>query len=132
MTTPAQYTGIMLSLPYPPSVNQYWRHPSKGPLAGRHLISEAGRKYREAVRAAVWEEIGTMQRPVFKTERLCIEIMTHAPDARRRDLDNILKGLLDGIAFAGLVADDSQFDSILLYRGETKKPAYVTVTIEAI
>ena len=30
---------ITLRLPWPPTVNTYW-HPNKGPLAGRHLISE--------------------------------------------------------------------------------------------
>ena len=40
---------VELTLPWPPSVNGYWRHPTTGKLAGRHLISEAGRAYREAV-----------------------------------------------------------------------------------
>ena len=45
------------TLPYPPSVNTYWRHPSRGPLAGRHLISQEGRAYREAIRAHVRRDL---------------------------------------------------------------------------
>jgi crossover junction endodeoxyribonuclease RusA len=33
---------MKLTLPFPPSVNTYWRAPNKGPLKGRHMISEAG------------------------------------------------------------------------------------------
>lgn len=36
----------IFNLSWPPSVNKYWRHPTKGKLAGRHLISEEGRRYR--------------------------------------------------------------------------------------
>jgi hypothetical protein len=37
---------MKLTLPFPPSVNTYWRAPNKGPLKGRHMISEAGRRSR--------------------------------------------------------------------------------------
>lgn len=30
---------MKLVLPFPPSVNTYWRAPNKGPLAGRHLLA---------------------------------------------------------------------------------------------
>lgn len=43
---------IVLDLPFPPSANTYWRHPTRGPLAGRHLISEAGRNFRIAAMLA--------------------------------------------------------------------------------
>ena len=34
------------TLPWPPSVNHYWRTPHRGPLAGRTMISAEGRTYR--------------------------------------------------------------------------------------
>jgi crossover junction endodeoxyribonuclease RusA len=38
---------MKLVLPFPPSVNTYWRAPNKGPLKGRHLISEKGQGISE-------------------------------------------------------------------------------------
>jgi len=94
---------IALTLPYPPSANAYWRHPTKGKLAGRHLISEKGRAYRQAVLAAVLE-----QRPGKAAGRISVEVLAFAPDRRKRDTDNLLKALFDGITHAGVWADDSQ------------------------
>jgi len=36
---------VELCLPYPPSVNHYWRHTRQG----RHYISKAGREFRQKV-----------------------------------------------------------------------------------
>lgn len=94
---------IVLELPYPPSTNTYWRHPSKGPLAGRHLISEKGRLYRTAVQAAV-----LLQRVKAVSGRVSVDVLAYAPDRRQRDTDNLLKALFDGITHAGAWADDSQ------------------------
>ena len=110
-------------LPYPPSVNTYWRHPTKGPLAGRHLISEKGREYRSQVMSAIGK-----REPL--RGRLSIGIIAYAPDKRRRDLDNILKSLLDAIASAGVIEDDSQFDCIKIVRGDITDGGAVFVKIQ--
>lgn len=101
-----------LTLPYPPSVNRYWRHPSRGPLAGRHLISQEGRDYREAVRAYVAE--GQTKR---HEGPLAVDIEAFFPDRRQRDLDNILKSLLDSLTHAGVWEDDSQIHDLRIRRG---------------
>jgi hypothetical protein len=44
---------MKLTLPFPPSVNTYWRAPNKGPLKGRHMISEAGRRFRVLARQSL-------------------------------------------------------------------------------
>lgn len=118
---------VELRLPYPPSVNTYWRHPSRGPLAGRHLISARGRAYRDEVQLAVFE-----QRAVHGLEgELRVAVVAHPPDRRRRDLDNLAKALLDAIAHAGVVDDDSQFCEMHLRRGAPLPPdGFVVVTIE--
>ncbi|EOK9110803.1 crossover junction endodeoxyribonuclease, partial [Escherichia coli] len=48
---------MKLILPFPPSVNTYWRHPNKGAFAGKSLISEAGRKFQSAACAAIIEQL---------------------------------------------------------------------------
>lgn len=111
---------MKFTLPYPPSVNRYWRHPTRGKLAGRHLISAEGRAYRTAVMAEC------MRQGVFKKRlegRLEIGLHLIPPDKRRRDLDNALKGLLDSLVYASVVLDDSQFDRITITRGTKTKPS---------
>ncbi|ECD4797487.1 crossover junction endodeoxyribonuclease, partial [Salmonella enterica subsp. enterica serovar Cotham] len=54
---------MKLTLPFPPSVNTYWRHPNKGPFAGKNLISVAGRKFRSATCAAIIEQLRRLPKP---------------------------------------------------------------------
>lgn len=84
---------MKLVLPFPPSVNTYWRAPNKGPLAGRHLISAAGRKYQSAACAAIIEQLRRLPKPT--TAPAAVEIILYPPDARRRDIDNYNKALFD-------------------------------------
>lgn len=100
---------IELILPWPPSVNSYWRHPTKGKLAGRHLISENGRAYR----ADVCRIVGRTEQI---TGRVSVMIYASPPDKRRRDLDNILKSLLDSLTHAGVWEDDAQIDRLCIER----------------
>ncbi|GAA4321837.1 RusA family crossover junction endodeoxyribonuclease [Pigmentiphaga soli] len=115
-------------LPYPPSVNGYWRTPRSGPIAGRTLISEAGRKYRAEIGALI-----AATRSAFGlTGRLRVEIAMHAPDKRQRDLDNITKSLLDALTHAGVWVDDSQIDDLRLRRERIIRGGQVVVSIEEI
>jgi len=85
-------------LPWPPSVNHYYRH-----VGPRVLISRDGRRYREAIVAMFRNEcVVTYACPVE------ITIELYPPDKRRRDVDNSLKCLLDSLTHAGLYGDDSQ------------------------
>ncbi len=104
-------TIIHLNLPWPPSVNRYWRHPTRGRLAGRHLISAQGRAYRETVAIQV-----LAQGAVKQVGRLALVADAFPPDARRRDLDNLFKSLLDALQHAGVVEDDNQFDALAIRR----------------
>ena len=104
---------LTITLPWPPSVNGYWRHPNKGKLAGRSLISAEGRAYRNAIkRQAIAEAWGKV--PVGA--RVSVQIDAWMPDRRRRDLDNILKATLDSLTHAGVWQDDSQIDHISIRR----------------
>jgi len=102
---------IILTLPWPPSVNHYWRHPTCGALAGRHLISREGRNYRRAVVAEIARL--RLQQP---TGRLSVHVDAYPPDNRRRDLDNIGKALLDALTHAGVITDDGDIDDYHVIR----------------
>ena len=89
---------IELELPFPPSVNHYYRR-----VGPRTLISREGRRFRERVCAHPRGlGIGAMAGPLH------VEIEVYPPDRRRRDIDNVQKALLDALQHGGLYADDSQ------------------------
>ncbi|EGW8417529.1 RusA family crossover junction endodeoxyribonuclease [Salmonella enterica] len=100
---------IEFVLPYPPSVNTYWRR-----RGGSYFISETGQKYRRDVSFIVRQQ----QLKLNLSGRLAIKIIADPPDKRRRDLDNILKAPPDALTHAGLLIDDEQFDEISIVRGQ--------------
>lgn len=117
----------VLDLPFPPSMNTYWRHPTTGKLAGRHLISEKGRAYRESViETAARYRVPMFQRPVS------VSIDVFPPDRRRRDLDNLLKALLDSLVHARVLEDDSLINRLLIERCAVSPKGLVRVFINPI
>lgn len=118
---------IELRLPFPPSVNAMWRTPRSGPLAGRTMLSEDGRRYRRAVADAVrLARAGSQLR-----QRLAVTIEARMPDRRKRDLDNLPKAVLDGLTHAGVWLDDGQIDDLRVWRSE-RMGGCVVVTIRVI
>lgn len=111
---------LTLKVPFPPSVNRMYRV-----FRNRSILSKAGRDYKRDIQAAV----GLVKR---FDGRLRVSAWLHAPDNRRRDADNSLKSLLDGLTTAGVWLDDSQLDEIHVYRCEPCKPGYVTVRIREL
>lgn len=71
---------MKLILPFPPSVNTYWRHPNKGALAGKSLISAAGRKFQSAACAAIIEQLRRLPKPT--SAPASVEIVLFPPDTR--------------------------------------------------
>ena len=88
---------ITVRLPFPPSVNRYYRSIDRG----RVLISEEGRVYAQAVRVVALTQCLPMLRGPF-----AINVISHPPDYRGRDLDNLWKALLDSLAKAGVIEND--------------------------
>lgn len=99
-----------LTLPWPPSLNRYWRSVAiKGQV--RVLISSEGRAYRQAV---AWAVPASHRRRL--EGRLLVTVAARPPDRRPRDLDNMLKAALDALAKAGVYKDDSQIDYLTIER----------------
>lgn len=114
-----------LELPWPPSVNTYWRH-----ARGRHYISKKGKEYRQAVINIITAE----DLEVTTLSRLKITIDAHVPDKRRRDLDNLQKAVFDSLVCAGFMVDDEQIDDFRVRRREKisgGKLAIVITELEA-
>lgn len=118
---------MKLKLPFPPSVNTYWRAPNKGPLKGRHLISAAGRKYQSDACAAIIEQLRRLPKP--SREPASVEVILYPPDVRRRDIDNYNKALFDALTHAGVWEDDSQVKRLLVEWGPVQQGGMVEITI---
>uniref|UniRef100_UPI00398C5714 RusA family crossover junction endodeoxyribonuclease n=1 Tax=Salmonella enterica TaxID=28901 RepID=UPI00398C5714 len=114
-------------LPFPPSVNTYWRAPNKWPLAGRHLISAVGLKYQSAACVPIMEQLRRLPKP--STELAAVEIILYTPDKRIRDLDNYNKALFDALSHAGVWEDDSQVKRMLVEWGPVFPKGKVEITI---
>ncbi len=99
--------GIEFVLPYPPTVNTYWRR-----RGSTYFVSKAGERYRRDVALIVRQQ----RLKLNLSGRLAIKIIAEPPDKRRRDLDNILKAPLDALTHAGLLIDDEQFDEVNIMR----------------
>ncbi len=87
-----------IELPYPPSMNHYWRR-----VGPRVLISREGRRFRERVVTLL---AARRLQPLLGP--LEVVVAVHPPDLRRRDIDNLQKALLDALQHGGAYADDSQ------------------------
>jgi len=108
-----------VTLPYPPSINHYWRR-----VGNKTLISRQGRQYKhDAALSARAAGLTPLTGPVTVT-------LTVYRPRRSGDLDNVQKPLLDalnGIAWN----DDSQVVELHAYRKEDKLRPRAEVAIEA-
>jgi crossover junction endodeoxyribonuclease RusA len=91
------------------------------------LISKDGRAYRKAVQDAVTLNLANRH----WEGQLRVEVEAFRPDNRKRDLDNLLKAILDGLAHGGVYLDDSQIVDLRIYWA-LEKGGKVVVSIEEI
>jgi crossover junction endodeoxyribonuclease RusA len=115
-------TPLTLELPYPPSVNHYWRR-----VGMRTLISREGRRFRARVAAHL-----SLRRVPRLEGALDVHVTVHPPDRRRRDLDNAMKALLDALAHGGVYEDDGQIDRLEIVRGDVVPEGKVVVCIKEV
>ncbi len=125
-------------LPWPPTVNHYWisrvlnyREASKTGSRVMVCVGAKGKQFRLDVKKNA-EAATCYEMPLFPTAKLKVEIFAYPPDRRKRDLDNILKALLDSLQHAGIYADDNQIDQIHIYRKDVIPNGQVIVEVEEI
>jgi len=104
---------LLIELPWPPSVNHYYRR-----VGHRTLISREGRKYRTEI-CAILRDLHF--RPL--NGELAMSVDAYPPDKRRRDLDNIQKSLWDALQHGGAYRDDSQIKDFECHMREPDRPS---------
>ena len=119
---------MKLTLSYPPSANHYWRRNGH-----RYFIAPAGVSFRAQVRevVAAWQSTRASWATITGPVELLVTLVPG--DRRRRDIDNVLKPLLDALTQAGVWADDSQVKRLIVGMGSPEpKQGRCIVTIKEI
>ena len=114
---------LVLTLPFPPSMNTYWRN-----FRGRTILSPAGRAFKAAVADYVIE----YRVPKLGESKLRISMVLFPRDKRKIDIDNRIKCVLDALQDAGVFNDDFQVDELTIVRGKNIKGGGIRVIIEQI
>lgn len=84
-------------IPYPPSNNALWR------VSGNRVYPTAA--YKKWVEEAGW--IIKSQKVSKLTGPVVVSYFAHKPDARKRDLGNLIKALDDILQAIGIIENDS-------------------------
>ena len=113
---------LQFDLPYPPSVNHYWRR-----VGARTLISRQGRAFRETVCSLL-----ALRRLHPLDGWLKVHLQIYPPDRRRRDVDNIQKPVLDALQHAGVYHDDFQIVSLITDRMQPVQDGRLEVSITQV
>ena len=113
---------LSLPLPWPPTINTYWRN-----VNGRTLLSKKGREYKRTVWQAVAEGGGRLRLAC----PIAVEIVLHPPTKAKMDIDNRIKALLDAMQDASVYVDDSQVEHLTVIRGDVIKGGVAAVAIKA-
>jgi crossover junction endodeoxyribonuclease RusA len=113
--------NVTLELPFPPSINHYWRVQDK-----TWYITKEGMAFRYHVMS--------LRPPGFRMilDKIRLTLDVHAPDRRRRDLDNLCKATLDALQHAKIYKDDFQIDQLIVTRRDTCKPGKVIAHVEIL
>lgn len=112
---------IAEGMPWPPTVNHMYH--DSGP---RYLTKEARAYYKE-----VWACLMESKcRPRPFTGPVEMTVNLYPPDHRKRDADNTMKAIQDGLTKSKLVwGDDVQVKKLHIYRHEPQKPGRVDISI---
>jgi crossover junction endodeoxyribonuclease RusA len=118
-TTPKNNLSLLLT--YPPSVNTYW-----GFHGHRRFLTKKALDFKANV-AVVFSATNLTG---FGNAEIVLNIVLHPPDRRVRDIDNVLKPLLDALVSAGVFNDDSQVCCLTVSRGTIVKGGSCEVCVE--
>lgn len=114
---------IVLDLPFPKKTgNHQWiRRP------GGYGLHKSVTSYRKEVGLIVRETI----RPMGPVAAECsLSLTLRPPDRRRRDLDNVIKIVMDALEHGGLYENDSQIKTLYAERKEPAEPGSIRASLQ--
>ena len=128
---------ITLTLPFGPSVNHY-------KTIGRLTKTPSGKIYQKRINSPVtkrffqevWHRIRDLKAstgfPGFAGATISVEVYVYPPDKRKRDLDGILKVLLDAMQWGGLYDDDYQIARLFVERCDIIREGQIVVRVKPL
>lgn len=110
--------SVQLNLPYPPTINHYYRHVG-GSISGRKALTDKAKRFRH--------DVGQVKLINYKLIResgvilpfcgpVAVAVELHPPDKKTRDVDNVLKPILDALQHAGILDNDEQVEALSIRR----------------
>jgi crossover junction endodeoxyribonuclease RusA len=115
-------------LPFPPTVNHYWMSiwsPKHKKVF--HVLSADAKTFRDECILRV----KMARKPKLKGFLRC-EVVFYPPNNLRRDIDNLPKGLLDGMKHADVFDDDSQIRELMMKFGPVVKDGRTAVRLTTL
>jgi crossover junction endodeoxyribonuclease RusA len=104
----APFSTFKYVLPFPPSVNHYWRTARRGSKQVTY-ISKEGVQFGKDVDATIGHRPHTRR-------RLEVTLQYQRGDHTNYDVDNYAKSTLDALAKAGVLCNDQQVDRLVQER----------------
>ena len=124
-----RFADLKFTLPYPPSLNVYWRN-----FRGRMVLSKEAKNYKEKV-SELFDTIKTI-RPEHRLPKqdlfwsIGLKIDVYRP-RKSGDLDNTLKAILDSLS-KNLYEDDRQVIEISAHRYDDKERPRIEVGVRFV
>ncbi|ULR41384.1 RusA family crossover junction endodeoxyribonuclease [Thermus sp. NEB1569] len=112
------------TLPWPPSVNHYWAARDNA-----RYLSPRARAWRDE---AAWRLREARNGKGRISQEVALFLFAYPPDRRKRDLDNILKAVLDALVHGGVLKDDHQVAEIHLIRRRPEPGGRVELYLEVM
>ena len=104
----------------PPSVNNYW-------------IKGANKTNRLSLRAKHFTAVmARFVNPCRYDGKVSVNIEYAPPDAKKRDIDNIVKPIFDSLSKCGLILDDKQVDKLVVERLPVEKDGKLVIYVRKI
>jgi crossover junction endodeoxyribonuclease RusA len=81
--------------------------------------------------AGLWWEVRQQAQLALIGRKSCrVWMLAHPPDHRSRDLDNLIKPLLDALQWAGIMENDRQVRGIFIQWGSVRPGGRVRVRLQ--
>jgi crossover junction endodeoxyribonuclease RusA len=118
-------TAVNLELPWPPSVNDYWKPRVPGP--GMYM-TKAGKRYRRDAILMIRSQLGP---PAPLAGELAV-VLQLTPPRNIGDIDNVIKPVFDALEAALVFSNDRQIKRLEVDLLEAAKPGYVRLAVSVI